>query len=237
MLAEAGADGEDGFLLEELVVIEIFAGDLAAWAFGEHSGHQLGRDGGNAGQDGCDDGRGDQSRAGAERGERGHGGGSGLAARSSDDENVAVHAFVAVGGAWRFDESVGGSGPGEVQGGADGLGRRADGGDDDGTVDASRQVSEDMRKLGSGEGDDSIGAECAVGGELAGVGVPAGGQVDCDDRGGERVDAITQRGGDSAERRLEAGADDGIEEQIGIREEGANLGRVERSLRRERRPA
>ena len=87
-----------------------------------------------------------------------------------------------------------------------------------------------MRKLGSGEGDDSIGAECAVGGELMGVGVPPGGQVDCDDRGGERVDAITQRGGDSAKRRLEAGADDGIKEQIGIREEGANLGRVERSF-------
>ncbi len=102
VLAEAGTDGEYGFLLEELVVIEIFAGDLAIGAFGKDGGHQLGSDRGDAGQDGFDDGCGDQSRAGAESGERGHGGGSGLAAGSSDDQNVAVHAFVAVGGARRL---------------------------------------------------------------------------------------------------------------------------------------
>ena len=230
VLAEAGPDGEDGFLLEELLVIQIFGGDLAVGAFGKDGGHEFGSNGGDAGEDGWDDSRGDESRSGAKRGERGHGGSSGLPAGSSDDEHVAVHALVAVGGARRLNEGVGGAGPAEVQAGADGFGRRADGGDDDGAVDASRQVTADMRELGSGEGHDGIGAECAVGGELTGVGVPSRGQVDRDDGGVERVHAIAKGGGDSAERRAEAGADDSIEEQIGVREEGANLGRVERSL-------
>ncbi len=128
------------------------------------------------------------------------------------------------------DDGVGGAGPVEIEGGADGIGRRADVGDDDWAVDAAREVTEDMRELGRGKGHDGIRAESSFGGEFAGVGVPSGGQVDRDDGGVERVDAIAKGGGDSAERRLEAGADDGIEEQVGIREKGANLGRVERSL-------
>ena len=92
------------FFSRSWLVIEIFAGNFAAVAFGQDGGHEFGSNGGDAGKDGCDYRRGDQSSAGAKRGERGHGGGSGLAAGSSDDQDVAVHAFVAVGGARRFDD-------------------------------------------------------------------------------------------------------------------------------------
>jgi len=80
---------------------------------------------------------------------------------------------------------------------------------------AAGEIAGEVRQFGRGEGDDSVGAECSFDGEFARVGVPAGRQIDGDNRGGEGIDPIAQCCRDPAQRRPETRADDGVDEQIG----------------------
>ena len=88
-----------------------------------------------------------------------------------------------------------------------------------------RELPEDVRRLGRGKGDDRVGGEDRIVYGCGGfVGRPAGGQVNCENRGcenrggenwgGSGFYPFQRRQRQPFQRRLEAGADDGVQNQV-----------------------
>ncbi len=122
------------------------------------------------------------------------------------------------------------AGPGEIERRDNRFGRRADGRDDDGLRPVARELAEDMRRLGRGEGDDRIGGKDWSGNRCGGfVGGPAARQVNGEDGSFAGLEPFERGQRKAFERRLESCADDGVEDEIGV-ERGIVLGEVFRRL-------
>ena len=110
------------------------------------------------------------------------------------------------------------------------LFRRTDGRDDDGLRPMPRELAEDVRRFGRCKSNDRIGGKDRTGHRCAGlIRRPAAGQVNGENGSLAALDPFERGQSQAFERRLEAGADNGIEDQVGF-ERGLVLGQVFRLL-------
>jgi len=225
-LAETGADGQHGLSGDERrqpLRRQVLHRDLSRRIRNQRPGHQLRRNGRHQRQNRRGNSRRHQACPGSQRAQRRHGGRARLANRAAHHQHMTEVALIGRCRTVRLGQRKHRPSPRQIErvgaeGGDHRLLRRADGRNHDGLLPASRQLPKYVRRLGRGKGDDRIGGEDRPGYRGRGfVGRPAGGQVDCENGSRAGLHPFLRGGGKPSQRRLEAGAHHGVQNQVGLK--------------------